>query len=97
MSKVAVGFKPQFFAAKDLALARGGEIVFSVADPRDIPDGVEKPSPLAAKQFRFSGLATCRLIRLTVAEDERHDVLPAIQGGAEKCRSPRVYRSMVAR
>ena len=97
MSKVAVGFKPQFFAAKDLALARGGEIVFSVADPRDIPDGVEKPSPLAAKQFRFPGLATCRQIRLMGTADERHDVLPAIQGEQRNTGLPECTGTMVAR
>lgn len=39
MGKVAVPLKPQFPAAKDLATARGGEIVFPHIDAQDTPVG----------------------------------------------------------
>ena len=90
MGKVAVTFKPQFPAAKDLATARGGEIVLpdidthhaAFGDRSDIGEfqyDIKKPLSFSTDQLAFLELPGGQQVRLMSAANERDD-FPAIHG-----------------
>ncbi len=83
MGKVFVPFKTQLPATKDLATARGGEIVFSNIHShctftrgrfgvRDVQYQIKKPLPFAANQFRFFGFSGRHQVGLMFSAHKWH-------------------------
>ena len=105
MGKVAVTFKPQFPAAKDLATARGGEIVLPNIDTQHTAFGdrcnigefqyeVKKPLPFSTEQLTFFGFPGSQQVRLMPAANEGYG-FSAIHGEQGNAVLQQLIRAMV--